>query len=98
MPFGVTNAPTLFMDYMNIIFRLFLDKFVVVFIDDFLICLRTHEEHFEHLRIMLGILREKKLYIKLSKCEFWMNKVQFLGHRISTQGIVVDPSKVEAVF
>jgi len=70
MPFGVTNAPALFMDYMNMIFRPFLDKFVVVFIDDILINSRTHEEHAEHLRIMLKILREKQLYAKLSKCNF----------------------------
>jgi len=98
MPFGVTNAPALFMDYMNRIFRPFLDKFVVVFIDDILIYSRTHEEHAEHLRTVLSILREKQLYAKLSKCEFWMTTVQFLGHVISAQGISVDPSKVEAVL
>ena len=70
MPFVVTNAPALFMDYMNRIFRPFLDKFVVVFIDDILIYSRTHEEHVEHLRIMLGILMEKQLFAKLSKCDF----------------------------
>jgi len=70
MPFGVTNAPVVFMDYMNRIFRPFLDKFVVVFIDDILIYFRTHEEHAEHLRLVLGLLREKQLYAKLSKCGF----------------------------
>ena len=98
MPFGVTNAPTMFMDYMNRIFRPFLDKFVVVFIDDILVYSRSHEEHTEHLRTILGILREKQLYAKLSKCEFWMTTVQFLGHTISAQGISVDPSKVEVVL
>jgi len=98
MPFGVTNALALFMDYMNRIFRPFLDKFIVVFIDDILIYSRTHEEHAEHLRIMLGILREKQLFAKLSKSDFWMREVQFLGHVISTQGITVDPTKVEAVI
>jgi len=98
MPFGVTNALALFMDYMNRIFRPFLDKFVVVFIDDILIYSRTHEEHAEHLRIVLGILREKQLFAKLSKCDFWMREVQFLGHVISSQGIVVDPAKVEDVI
>jgi len=72
MPFGVTNAPTMFMDYMNRIFRPFLDKFVVVFIDDIFIYSRTQEEHVEHLKLVLDILREKQLYAKLSKCEFWM--------------------------
>jgi len=75
MPFGVTNAPAVFMDYMNRIFRLFLDKFVVVFIDDILIYSRTQEEHAEHLRLVLGVLREKQLYAKLSKCKFWMDEV-----------------------
>jgi len=98
MPFGVTNAPALFMDYMNRIFRPFLDKFVVVFIDDILIYSRTHEEHAKHLRTVLSILREKQLYAKLSKCEFWMTMVQFLGHVISAHVISVDPSKVEAVL
>ena len=97
VPFGVTNVPTVFMDYMNRIFRPFLDKFVVVFIDDILIYFRTQEEHAEHLRLVLGVLREKQLYAKLSKCEFWMDEVQFLGHVISAQGIAVDPAKVEAV-
>jgi len=83
MPFGVTNASALFMDYMNRIFRPFLDKFVVVFIDDILIYSRTREELAEHLRAVLSILREKQLYAKLSKCEFWMTTVQFLGHMIS---------------
>ena len=98
MPFGVTNAPALFMDYMNRIFRPFLDKFVVVFIDDILIYSKTHEEHAEHLRIVLGILREKQLFAKLSKCDFWMKEVQFLGHVISAHGIAVDPAKVEVVI
>jgi len=97
MSFGVTNASAVFMDYMNRIFRPFLDKFVVVFIDDILIYSRTQEEHAEHLRVVLGILREKQLYAKLFKCEFWMDEVQFLGHVISAQGIAVDPAKVEVV-
>ena len=75
MPFGVTNAPALFMDYMNRIFRPFLDNFVVVFIDDILIYSRTREGHARHLRTVLSILREKQLYAKLSKCEFWMTTV-----------------------
>ncbi|WVZ19293.1 hypothetical protein V8G54_006615 [Vigna mungo] len=98
MPFGVTNAPAIFMDYMNRIFRPFLDKFVIVFIDDILIYSKSKEEHEDHLRIVLGILRERKLYAKLSKCEFLMEQVQFLGHVISAGGISVDPAKVQAVL
>jgi len=97
MPFGVTNAPAMFIDYMNRIFRPFLDKFVVVFINDILIYSKTREEHTEHLRLVLSVLREKQLYAKLSKCEFWMDEVQFLGHVILVQDILVDPTKVEAV-
>ncbi|MCI12267.1 retrotransposon protein, partial [Trifolium medium] len=98
MPFGVTNAPAIFMDYMNRIFHPFLDKFVVVFIDDILIYSKSEEEHKEHLRIVLQMLREKKLYAKLSKCEFWMKEISFLGHVISSEGIAVDPAKVDAVL
>ncbi|XP_052726015.1 uncharacterized protein LOC128194444 [Vigna angularis] len=98
MPFGVTNAPAIFMDYMNRIFRPYLDKFVVVFIDDILIYSKTQAEHEEHLRAVLTVLREKELYAKLSKCEFWMKEVQFLGHVVSAGGISVDPAKVRAVL
>jgi len=95
MPFGVTNAPAVFMNYMNRIFRRWLDKFVIVFIDDILIYSRTREEHADHLRVVLDVLREHQLYGKLSKCEFWLEEVQFLGHVISAEGIAVDPSSVE---
>ena len=98
MPFGVTNALAIFMDYMNQIFRPYLDKFVVVFIDDILIYSQTKEEHAGHLRIVLEVLRGHQLYDKLSKCEFWLEEVQFLGHIISSQGIVVHLSKIEAVL
>src|ERR1044072_7699625 len=97
MLFGVTNAPGVFMEYMNRIFHLYLDKFVVVFIDDFLIYSKNDEEHAEHLRVVLELLKEKKLYVKLSMCEFWLSEVSFLGHVISKNGIIVDPTKVEAV-
>jgi len=97
MPFGVTNAPGVFMEYMNRIFHTYLDRFVVVFIDDILIYSKSEKEHVEHLRIVLQVLKEKKLYAKLSKCEFWLEEVSFLGHIISGIGIVVDPSKVDAV-
>ncbi|MCI11788.1 retrotransposon protein, partial [Trifolium medium] len=98
MPFGVTNAPGVFMKYMNRIFHSYLDRFVVVFIDDILIYSKSEEEHAEHLRIVLKTLREKKLYAKLSKCEFWLKEVTFLGHVISSGGIAMDPAKVEAVL
>ena len=97
MPFGVTNAPSVFMEYMNRIFHAYLDLFVVVFIDDILIYSKSEEEHAEHLKIFLQVLKEKKLFAKLSKCEFWLNEVSFLGHVISGNGIAVDPAKVDAV-
>nr|KYP59165.1 Retrovirus-related Pol polyprotein from transposon 17.6 [Cajanus cajan] len=83
---------------MNRIFRPFLDKFVVVFIDDILIYSRTPEEHNEHLRLVLEILKAKQLYTKLSKCEFWLDEVKFLGHVISAEGIAIDSAKVESVL
>lgn len=98
MPFGVTNAPGVFMEYMNRIFRPYLDKFVVVFIDDILIYSKSNEEPADHLRIVLQVLKERQLYAKWSKCEFWLGKVSFLGHVISGVGIVVDPSKVDSVL
>ena len=98
MPFGVTNAPALFMDLMHRVFRDLLDKCVVIFIDDILVYSPSREAHVEHLKIVLTILKEKQLYAKLSKCEFWLDQVAFLGHIISGQGISVDPAKVEAVL
>ncbi|KAA3477571.1 DNA/RNA polymerases superfamily protein [Gossypium australe] len=98
MPFGLTNAPTAFMDMMNWVFQPYLDRFVVVFIDDILVYSRTEEEHDSHLRIVLQILREKQLYAKFSKCEFWLREVTFLGHVVSAKGIRVDPQKFEAVL
>ncbi|XP_074351383.1 uncharacterized protein LOC141690484 [Apium graveolens] len=97
MSFGLTNAPAAFMDLMNIIFKEYLDKCVIVFIDDILIYSKTEEDHAEHLRTTLEILKKKKLYAKLSKCEFWLQEVQFLGHIVSNEGIKVDPAKIEAI-
>jgi hypothetical protein len=97
MPFGLTNAPAVFMDLMNRVFHEYLDRFVIVFIDDILVYSKSLEEHEDHLRIVLQILRDKKLYAKLKKCEFWLNQVVFLGHVVSKDGITVDPSKIEAV-
>ncbi|KAI3443800.1 hypothetical protein Pfo_000465 [Paulownia fortunei] len=98
MPFGLTNAPAAFMDLMNRVFKQYLDKFVIVFIDDILIYSRDKEEHKEHLKIVLQVLKEKQLYAKFKKCEFWLEQVVFLGHVVSKDGISVDPSKVEAVI
>ena len=97
MSFGLTNAPAYFMSMMNKVFMEFLDKFVVVFIDDILVYSKNEEEHKEHLRLVLEKLREHQLYAKFSKCEFWLKEVGFLGHVISGEGIAVDPTKVQSV-
>ena len=97
MSFGLTNAPTVFMNLMNRVFKDFLDSFVIVFIDDILIYSKTEAEHEEHLHQVLETLRANKLYAKFSKCEFWLKKVTFLGHVVSSEGVSVDPAKIEAV-
>nr|GEV06151.1 reverse transcriptase domain-containing protein [Tanacetum cinerariifolium] len=97
MPFGLTNSPAVFMDLMNCAYKPYLVKFVIVFIDDILIYSRNKEEHENHLRIILELLRKEKLYAKFSKCDFWIRTVQFLGHLINSQGLHVDPAKIEAV-
>ncbi|GJW07217.1 putative reverse transcriptase domain-containing protein [Tanacetum coccineum] len=97
MPFGLTNAPAIFMDLMNRVCKPFLDKFVIVFIDDILIYSKTKEDHEVHLGSVLELLRKEKLYAKFSKCEFWLQEVHFLGHVVNQNGIHVDPSKIEAV-
>ncbi|GJZ70713.1 putative reverse transcriptase domain-containing protein [Tanacetum coccineum] len=97
MLFGLTNAPAVFMDLINRVCKPYLDKFVIVFIDDILIYFRNKEEHTNHLRIILELLKKEKLYAKFSKCDFWISIVQFLGHVINSQGIYVDPAKIEAV-
>jgi hypothetical protein len=98
MSFGLTNAPAYFMDLMNKVFMKYLDKFIVVFTDDILVYSRSEQEHEEHLHLALQKLWEHRMYAKLSKCEFWMRQVAFLGHVISKGGITVDPSKVQDVL
>ena len=97
MSFGLTNAPAAFMSFMNGIFKPYLDLFVIVFIDDILIYSKSRKEHEEHLKIVLELLREKRLYAKFSKCEFWLDSVSFLGHVVSKDGVMVNSSKIEVV-
>jgi hypothetical protein len=98
MSFGLTNAPAYFMYLMNSVFMPELDKFVVVFIDDILVYSKNEEEHARHLHVVLQHLREHRLYAKLSKCDFWLKEIKFLGHTISQVGIAVDPNKVQEVM
>jgi hypothetical protein len=98
MSFRLTNGPTYFMYLMNFVFMPELDKFVVVFIDDILVYSKNEEEHARHLHVVLQRLREHHLYAKLSKCDFWLKEIKFLGHTISQAGIVVDPDKVQEVM
>ena len=98
MPFGLTNAPAIFMDLMNRVFRSYLDKFVEVFIEDILIYSSSQMEHAYHLREVLETLKRNKLYAKLSKCDFWLNEVVFLGHVILEKGICVDPKEIKALL
>jgi hypothetical protein len=98
MSIGLTNAHVYFMYLMNKVFVEYLDKFVVVFIDDILIFSKNEEEHDKHLRMVLQRLRENQLYAKLNKCEFWLKEVSFLDHIISEGGISVDPSQVKDIL
>ena len=98
LPFGLTNAPATFMCLINNIFHQYLDKFVLIFIDDILIYSRTMEEHHEHLRLVLQTLREHQLYAKFSKYEFFKEKIQYLGHIITKEGIAVDPEKIRTIM
>ncbi|GJW91007.1 putative reverse transcriptase domain-containing protein [Tanacetum coccineum] len=93
MPFGFTNAPAVFMDFMNRVCKPYLDRFVIVFIDDILIYSKSRKEHEGHLKLILRLLKKEELYAKFSKCEFWLSKVQFLYR----EGIHVDPAKIESI-
>ncbi|XP_074287850.1 uncharacterized protein LOC141613006 [Silene latifolia] len=97
LPFGLTNAPAVFMDLMNRVFRSYLDKFVIIFIDDILIYSKNEEEHANHLRTVLETLRKNQLYAKCSKCAFWLGEMSFLGHVISAEGIKLDPQKINTI-
>ncbi|XP_049414692.1 uncharacterized protein LOC125877444 [Solanum stenotomum] len=97
MSFGRTNAPATFMELMNGVFRPYLDSFVIEFIDDILVYSKNETDHVCHLRAVLQKLRDEKLYAKLSKCEFWLESMAFLGHVVSKDGVRVDPDKIEAV-
>ena len=94
MPFRLTNAPAYFVDLMNMVYRDQLNKLVLVFVDDILVYSRMEEEHKEHLRIVMEVLKKHQLKAKFSKCHFWKREVRFLGHVVSENGIAVDPAKV----
>jgi hypothetical protein len=98
MSFGLTNAPAYFMNLMNKVFMEYLDRFVMVFIDDILIYSKNESDHEQHLRLVLQKLRDNQLYAKFSKCEFWIGEVPFLGHIISNGGLSVDPAKVKEIM
>ncbi|GJR24821.1 putative reverse transcriptase domain-containing protein [Tanacetum coccineum] len=97
MPFGLTNAPAVFMNLMNRVCKPYLDKFVIVFIDDILVYSKDEEENGKHLKIILELLKKESLYAKFSKCDLWLDSVQFLGHVIDRSGVHVDPAKIEAI-
>ncbi|GKA79260.1 putative reverse transcriptase domain-containing protein [Tanacetum coccineum] len=97
MPFGLTNAPAVFMDLMNRVCKPYLDKFMIIFIDEILIYSKSKEEHAEYLKLILELLEKEELYAKFSKCEFWLSKVQFLGHVHDSEGIHIDPAKINSI-
>nr|GFA17790.1 putative reverse transcriptase domain-containing protein [Tanacetum cinerariifolium] len=97
MPFGLTNTPTVFMDLMNRVCKPYLDKFVIVFIDDIFVYSKDEEEHDKHLKIILELLKKERLYAKFLKCYIWLDSVQFLGQVIDRSGVHVDPTKIEAI-
>ena len=98
MPFGLTNALVAFMDLMNLVFRPYVDQFVVVFINDIFVYSKDREDHDTHLRVVLETLRNEQLYAKLSKCEFWLGEVSFIRHIVLEEGIRVDPKKIEVII
>ncbi|GKC04493.1 putative reverse transcriptase domain-containing protein [Tanacetum coccineum] len=97
IPFGLTSTSAMFMDLMSRVSKPCLDKFVIVFIDDILVYSKDKEEHGKHLRIIFELLKKERLYVKFSKCDFWLDSVQFLGHVIDRSGVHVDPAKIEAI-
>ncbi|GJW33068.1 putative reverse transcriptase domain-containing protein [Tanacetum coccineum] len=97
MPFGLTNASPIFMDLMNRVCKSYLDKFVIVFIDDISIYSKNKKEHEGHLKLVSRLIKKEKLFTKFSKCEFWLSVVKFLGHMIDSEGIHVDPAKIESI-
>nr|GEZ14306.1 putative reverse transcriptase domain-containing protein [Tanacetum cinerariifolium] len=97
MPFRLTNAPLMFMDLMNRVCKPYLDKFVIVFIDDILVYSKDEEEHGKHLKIILELLKKEILSAKFSKCDCWLDLVQLLGHVIDRNDVHVDPAKIEAI-
>nr|GEX92461.1 putative reverse transcriptase domain-containing protein [Tanacetum cinerariifolium] len=97
IPFGLTNALTIFIDLMNRVCKPYLDKFMIVLIDDILIYSKNKDEHKEHLKLILELLKKEEFNAKFSKCEFWLSKVQFLGHVINSEGIHMDPAKIESI-
>ena len=98
MPFGLTNVLAAFMDLMHRVFQPYLDQFVVVFVDDILIYSQSEEEHEDHLRVVLQLLRDHQLYVRFNKCEFWLTEVRFLGHLVSASSMSVDPEKVKVMM
>ncbi|GJR49500.1 putative reverse transcriptase domain-containing protein [Tanacetum coccineum] len=97
MPFGLTNSPAVFMDLMNRVYKSYLDRFVIVFIDDILIYFKNKKEHEGYLKLILRLLKEDKLFAKFFKCEFWLSTVKFLSHVIDSEGIHVDLAKIDSI-
>jgi hypothetical protein len=97
VPFGLSNAPVVFMRLMNGVFREYLDKFVVLFLDDIFVYTKSKKYHEHHLMMVLQVLREHQMYAKLSKFSFYQNRIHYLGHIISEEGILVEPGNIEAI-